>query len=149
MEDEEIERCPFCGDSFGLIELTEHAGDCERRSLRAFSETPGDVPSFPPVAAPPTCAQCKRACGLDQLFILDECSCKYHRDCISTRLRDLLAVSVNLVCPSCHKEVSMRDVKELTGFSLFCFFCFSFVFVLFLFSRRAWQQQLSLCCCSF
>lgn len=111
--DEEIERCPFCGDGFGLIELTEHAPMCETRSLAFLQSSSSSRAPAPSKSV--VCGVCKKECLLDELFILDECSCKFHRKCVEQQLLALVAVSVNVQCSVCSKEVSMRDLAELTG----------------------------------
>ncbi len=113
---EEEAPCPFCGESFEIVPLTMHAGQCERDMLRAATAQSPVGPKR--VAAPAqerqvTCAMCKQGSSVDDLFILDECSCKFHRRCIARLVLDALSVSVNICCPACKKEVSMRDQKEL------------------------------------
>ena len=58
------------------------------------------------------CRQCKEECTLDELWILDECSCKYHKDCVAKFVMREIATSVTVKC-SCGREISMRDLKEL------------------------------------
>jgi ubiquitin-conjugating enzyme E2 Q len=117
VDGEEYAPCPFCGHGFEIVELTMHAGECERKTLRAISGGAAPQQQHQQVAPSPprqvACAKCKGPCAVDDLFILDECSCKYHRKCIASTIRDSVAVSVNVCCPACQREISMRDQKEL------------------------------------
>ena len=66
-----------------------------------------------PLSTP--CGICNDPLTTDKMWILDECSCKFHKDCIRKFLEKEILVSVNVGCPvkGCGKPVSMRDQKEL------------------------------------
>lgn len=63
------------------------------------------------------CVVCSAAVSVDDLFILDECSHKCHRACASAHVLAQIATSLVVLCPvpSCTRQMSVRDLKELVG----------------------------------
>lgn len=122
----ETQPCPYCGDLYDICVLPEHADACARAfrqvALPSFplfsngSKCPNKKASMPPPPVKPatvTCAMCKGDSLLDDLFILDECSCKFHRKCIAAHVTQAITQSSNITCPMCTKGISMRDAKEV------------------------------------
>jgi hypothetical protein len=106
--------CPYCNDAYDICALPEHAEQCERvmmAGVRANTAPPVRVVAQETRTIP--CASCKNAVTMDDLFILDECCCKFHRDCIAKYVASEIVKSSNVTCPHCSKGVSMRDAKEL------------------------------------
>jgi len=60
------------------------------------------------------CQQCGTQISIDDLYILDECSHKFCKPCITKYVTDKIQTSVSVVCPlsTCGKELSVRDTKE-------------------------------------
>jgi len=61
------------------------------------------------------CGICKKKISIDNIYILDECSHKFCKDCITNYVSDSISTSVTVICPlkECKKELSVRDTKEL------------------------------------
>jgi len=59
------------------------------------------------------CQLCNSSVKIEQLYVLDECSHKFCRDCITTYAVKTIQTSVTVGCPvnSCNKALSVRDVK--------------------------------------
>jgi len=61
------------------------------------------------------CQQCGNSIKLDDIYILDECTHKFCKDCIHNYVAEMISKTVKLECPlkGCGKDLSVRDMKDL------------------------------------
>ena len=107
--------CPMCGKMFPRELLESHANTCldeqeadALRATEAASKRPRDV-----VSPHYDCGICHGPCTMDQMYILDECSCKYHRTCASKYAMMEVLTKVTVMCPVCKGAFSVRDYATL------------------------------------
>lgn len=129
-------ECPLCGARFPADVIAAHASTCEGVPPPSSSDQTAAAPAAetedsdlalarrlqaefdaqqPAQHKTVRCELCRGNVTVDDLYILDECSHRFCRDCLVSFVADKLATSVAIACPvaGCAKPLSVRDMKDL------------------------------------
>eukprot|EP00759_Apiculatamorpha_spiralis_P029008 PhF_6_TR31423/c1_g1_i3/m.46071/K10582/UBE2Q; ubiquitin-conjugating enzyme E2 Q len=107
-------NCPMCGRSFPTATIHEHVNDCldmgeiQQLTRNEQPPPPTNTPQYP-------CGICSKPCPLDALYILDECNCRFHRECAAQYAQKEILTNVTVKCPRCPRNgaFTVRDCENL------------------------------------